>query len=148
MREYDSKPFVSVSDPSLDLASDDEKKAMEEKKTESKELLDRVKEALGDKVNEVRLTDRLKSSIACLTGDDGMSVEMYKVLKQMPGGDTVPMTFTLELNPDHPLFEKLGSLDDAQLKEYADLIFAQATLMAGLPLEDPAAFSEAVCKLM
>ncbi|MBR3272164.1 MAG: molecular chaperone HtpG [Clostridia bacterium] len=148
MREYNEKPFMSVSDPSLDLASEDEKKAMEEKKTESKDLLERIKTALGDKVTKVQLTDRLKSTVACLTGEDGMSVEMYKVLRQMPNGDTVPMTFTLELNPDHPLFAKLGTLDDEQLKEYAELIFAQATLMAGLPLDDPAAFSEAVCKLM
>lgn len=148
MREYNEKPFLSVSDPSLDLASEDEKKAMEEKKTESKDLLERIKTALGDKVTKVQLTDRLKSTVACLTGEDGMSVEMYKVLRQMPNGDTVPMTFTLELNPDHPLFAKLGTLDDAQLKEYAELILAQAKLMAGLPLDDPAAFSEAVCKLM
>ncbi len=148
MREYDGKQFVSVSDPTLDLSSEDEKKAMEEKTTESKALLDRIKNALGDKVAEVRLTDRLKTSVACLTGDDGMSVEMYKVLRAMPNGDSVPMTFHLELNPDHPLFAKLSTLDDAQLKDYSELIFAQATLMAGLPLEDPAAFSEAVCKLM
>ena len=148
LREYDGKPFASVSDPSLDLATDDEKKAMEEKKTESKELLDRIKTALGDRVSEVGLTDRLKSAVACLTGEEGMSVEMYKVLRQMPNGETVPMTFRLELNPEHPLFKKLGTLNDAQLGEYAELIFAQAKLMAGLPLDDPAAFSEAVCKLM
>ena len=148
LREYEGKPFASVSDPSLDLATDDEKKAMEEKKAESKELLERVKAALGDKVAEVGLTDRLKSAIACLTGEEGMSVEMYKVLRQMPNGETVPMTFRLELNPDHPLFAKLSELDEETLKSYAELIFAQAKLMAGLPLDDPAAFSEAVCKLM
>ncbi|MBR3129788.1 MAG: molecular chaperone HtpG, partial [Clostridia bacterium] len=81
MREYNEKPFMSVSDPSLDLASEDEKKAMEEKKTESKDLLERIKTALGDKVTKVQLTDRLKSTVACLTGEDGMSVEMYKVLR-------------------------------------------------------------------
>lgn len=148
LREYDGKPFASVSDPSLDLASDDEKQAMEEKKTESKALLERIKTALGEQVMEVRLTDRLKSTVACLTGEEGMSVEMYKVLRQMPNGESVPMTFNLELNPDHPLFAKLDSLDDAQLKSYAELILAQAKLMAGLPLDDPAAFSAAVCALM
>ena len=148
MREYDGKPFASVSDPSLDLASEDEKKAFEEKKTGNKDLLDRIKNALGEKVTDVSLTDRLKTSVACLTGEEGMSVEMYKVLRQMPGGDTVPMTFRLELNPDHPLFAKLASLDDETLGRYADLILAQAKLMAGLPLDDPAAFSEAVCELM
>ena len=124
------------------------RRRLKEKKTESKTLLERIKTALGDSVGEVRLTDRLKSSVACLTGEEGMSVEMYKVLRAMPNGDSVPMTFHLELNPEHPLFQKLATLDDETLKEYAHLIYAQAKLMAGLPLDDPAAFSEAVCKLM
>ena len=148
MREYDGKSFLSVSDPSADLSSEDEKKSMEEKKTENKDLLDKIKAALGDRVTDVRLTDKLKSSVACLAGDEGMSVEMYKVLSQMPGADSIPMTFHLDLNPDHPVFSKLKELDEETLKTYAQLILSQATLMAGLPLEDPTAFSEAVCKLM
>ena len=148
MREYDGKTFLSVSDPSADLSSEDEKKSMEEKKTENKELLDRIKAALGDRVTDVRLTDKLKSSVACLAGDEGMSVEMYKVLTQMPGADSIPMTFHLDLNPDHPVFGKLKDLDEETLKTYAQLIYSQAMLMAGLPLEDPTAFSEAICKLM
>ena len=95
-----------------------------------------------------RLTDRLKNAAACLTGDEGMSVEMYKVLRQMPNGANLPMTFHFELNPDHPVYAKLDSLDDETLKEYAELLLAQAKLVAGLPLDDPAAFAEAMLKLM
>ncbi len=97
---------------------------------------------------DVRLTDRLKNAAACLSGDEGMSVEMYKVLRQMPNGANLPMTFHLELNPDHPVYAKLSSLDDEKLREYAELLLAQAKLVAGLPLDDPAAFAEAVLKLM
>ena len=95
---------------------------------------------------DVKLTDRLKNAAACLTGDEGMSVEMYKVLRQMPNGANLPMTFHFELNPDHPVYAKLEGLDDETLKEYAELLLAQAKLVAGLPLDDPAAFADSVCK--
>ena len=121
---------------------------MEKKAEEAKALLERVKTALGDKVLDVRLTDRLKNAAACLCGDEGMSVEMYKVLRSMPNGNSIPMTFHFELNPDHPVYAKLNDLDDEQLKTYAELLLAQATLVAGLPLDDPAAFAEAMLKLM
>ena len=148
LESYQEKPFRSVSDPDLDLNTEEEKQEMEKRAEEAKPLLERIKTALGDKVQDVRLTDRLRNAAACLTGDEGMSVEMYKVLRAMPNGAELPMKFTLELNPDHPVFAKLPALDDERLKEYAELLLAQATLVAGLPLDDPAAFSEAVCRLM
>ena len=148
LESYQEKPFKSVSDPDLDLNTEEEKKEMQEKAEAAKPLLERIKTALGDKVLDVRLTDRLKNAAACLSGEEGMSVEMYKVLRQMPNGANIPMTFHLDLNPDHPVYAKLGDLDDDTLKEYAELLLAQAKLVAGLPLDDPAAFAEAVCRLM
>ena len=148
LESYQEKPFKSVSDPDLDLGTEEEKKEMEKKAEEAKPLLERLKNALGDKVLDVRLTDRLKNAAACLSGEEGMSVEMYKVLRQMPNGANLPMTFHLDLNPDHPVYAKLNGLDDEQFKEYAELLLAQAKLVAGLPLDDPAAFAEAVCRLM
>lgn len=148
LESYQEKPFRSVSDPDLDLNTEEEKKEMEKRAEEAKPLLARVKTALGDKVLDVRLTDRLKNAAACLTGDEGMSVEMYKVLRQMPNGANIPMTFHFELNPDHPVCVKLATLDDETLKQYAELLLAQAKLVAGLPLDDPAAFAESMLKLM
>ena len=148
LESYQEKPFRSVSDPDLDLNTEEEKQAMEKRAEEAKPLLERMKTALGDKVLDVRLTDRLKNAAACLTGEEGMSVEMYKVLRAMPNGANLPMTFHLELNPAHPVFAKLAELDDDALKEYANLLLAQAKLVAGLPLDDPAAFAESVLKLM
>ena len=148
LESYQEKPFRSVSDPDLDLGTEEEKKEMQEKAEAAKPLLERIKNALGDKVIDVRLTDRLKNAAACLSGEEGMSVEMYKVLRQMPNGASLPMTFHLDLNPDHPVYEKLSGLDDDTLKEYAELLFAQAQLVAGLPLDDPAAFAELLCKRM
>ena len=148
LESYQEKPFRSVSDPDLELNTEEEKKEMEKRAEEAKPLLARVKTALGDKVLDVRLTDRLKNAAACLTGDEGMSVEMYKVLRQMPNGANIPMTFHFELNPDHPVCVKLATLDDETLKQYAELLLAQAKLVAGLPLDDPAAFAESMLKLM
>lgn len=148
LESYQDKPFKSVSDSDLDLSTEEQKKEMEQRAEEAKPLLERIKTALGDKVLDVRLTDRLKNAAACLTGEEGMSVEMYKVLRSMPNGNSIPMTFHFELNPDHPVYAKLNDLDDEQLKTYAELLLAQATLVAGLPLDDPAAFAEAMLKLM
>ena len=148
LESYQEKPFRSVSDPDPDLSTEEQKKEFEARAEEEKPLLARIKTALGDKVRDVKLTDRLKSAAACLAGDEGMSVEMYKVLRSLPNGKSLPITFTLELNPDHPVYAKLSGLDDDKLREYAELLLAQATLVAGLPLDDPAAFAEAVLKLM
>ena len=148
LNEYEQKPFKAATDPDLGLSSDEEKAAMAEKAESSKALLEKLQADLEGKVAEVKLSDRLTKSVACLNGREGMSVEMYKVLSSMPGAEKVPMEFVLELNPRHPVFEKLSTLADEDRKQYALLLYEQARLMAGLPLEDPAAFSERVCKLM
>lgn len=145
---YAGKPLRSVADAELDLSTEDEKKEMEKRKEESAGLLERIKTALDGKVSDVRLTQKLKSAVACLTGEGGVSIEMYKVLKNLPNGENMEEKFALELNPNHPVFQKLGTLNDEELKQYAVLIYQQALLMAGLPLTDPAAFSESICKLM
>ena len=148
LNEYEQKPFKAATDPDLGLSSEEEKAAMAEKAESSKALLEKLQADLEGKVSEVKLSDRLTKSVACLNGREGMSVEMYKVLSSMPGAEKVPMEFVLELNPRHPVFEKLSTLGDEDRKQYALLLYEQARLMAGLPLEDPAAFSERVCKLM
>lgn len=150
MRDYDKREFMSVSDPDLELSSDEEKKAMDEKREANQGLTERLEKALEGKIAHVVLTDRLKSAAVCLTGSEGVSVEMYKVLMSMPNAkaDDIPTDFTLELNPDHPVFSRLEGLNDDELKEYADLLYDQARLLAGLPLDDPAAFCASVCKLM
>ncbi len=145
---YEGKSFKSASDEDLELSTEEEKKAMEEKKEESKDLLERIKTALEGKVKEVRLSDRLKTSAACLNTDGGLSVEMYKVLKNTPNGSELPASFVLELNPEHPVFKKLGGLGEEKLANYASLLYDQSLLMAGLPLDNPAAFCEQVWKLM
>lgn len=153
MGNYAEKTFKNISQGDLNLDSEEEKKALEDKNNQNKELLDYLKEALGDKVSEVKLSSRLKSHPVCLSSGEGMSFEMEKVLSSMPEGNPYGMKATrvLEINPSHPIFEALDQLyakDQEAVKQYADLLYQQALLIEGFPIEDPMAFSDAICDLM
>ena len=147
---YDGKPFKSITDNDVNIQDEDEKKALEEKQKEHAELLEAVKTALGGKVKEVRLSARLSDSPAALTSDGPLSLEMEKVLSEMPMGGEAKAERVLELNPDHPVFEALERVkdDEAQLSSYAGILYGQAQLLAGLKLDDPAGFAESLNALL
>ena len=114
-------------------------------------MLECMKEALGDKVSEVRLSQRLKSHPVCLTAKGGLSIEMEKVLNSMPVDQKIQAERVLEINAKHPILETLNKVygeDKEAVKKYAKLLYDQALLIEGLPVEDPVAFSNAVCELM
>ena len=152
MREYDEKQFMSVSSEDLDVEeSSEEKEAAEKQAEESKDLLEFMKEALDGKVAEVRLSQRLKSHPVCLTSKGGLSIEMEKVLNSMPVDEKVKAERVLEINANHPVMETLKAqydTDKETVKKYAKLLYDQALMIEGLPIEDPVAFSNAVCELM
>ncbi len=151
LNAYMEKPFKSVSDGDLELATDEEKKETEQKQAQHKSLLSALGKSLEGLVKEVRLSDRLKSSPVCLTSDGPFSIEMEKVLNAMPmPGEGIKAERILELNPNHPVFETLGALDenDERTARYAKLLYDQALLIEGLPIEDPVAFSNSICELM
>lgn len=150
MNGFEGKPFKSITDNELNIGGEEEKKAVEEKQTENKEFLDAVKEALGDSVHEVRLSSRLGDSPAALASDGPISLEMEKVLADMPNGGSMKADRILELNPDHPVFEALRAVrsDEEQLKTYAKLLYDQALLLAGLKIDDPTEFAARITKLM
>ena len=155
MGSYSEKEFRSVSDKDLGLDIPEEDESIRQKNEENAELFRFMKDALGDKVTAVHLSARLKSHPICLSTDGGLSIEMEKVLNGMPGaasdGQKVQAQRVLEINPDHPIFERLTALfseEPDKLKAYADLLYNQALLIEGLPIEDPVAFSNAVCELM
>lgn len=148
---YLEKTFKSVSDADLNLVSDEEKRAAERAQEEHKDILAALKEALAEKVKDVRLSDRLKSSPVCLTSDGPLTIEMEKVLASMPVSDgSIKAERILEINPAHPVFQVLSTLEasDDRVKKYANLLYDQALLIEGLPIEDPVAFSNAICELM
>ena len=149
IREYDGKMFKSILKGDLDLDSKEEKEQLEKKNEENKDLLEQIKESLKDKVSEVRLSSRLKSYPVCLVSDDNLSLDMEKILKQM-NQEGVKANRILEINPDHELFAKLNQLHDnnGDIGEYAGLLYSQALLMAGLPLEDPEDYVKKITGLM
>ena len=151
MREFDGKEFRSASDKDLGIDDAAETESVKEKSEENKELLRLMKDALNGKVKDVRLSTRLKSHPVCLSSDGGVSIEMEKVLNTMPGDQKVQAERVLEINSSHPIFETLKKLfaeDPEKLKTYSDLLYTQALLIEGLPIEDPVAFSNSICDLM
>ena len=147
------KEFKNVSSGDLGLETEEEKKAAEEKTEANKALFDAMKEALGDKVEAVRLSTRLKSHPVCLSSEGPLSLEMEKVLSAMPGAEGAPKSQkVLEINADHPIFATLQSLQEKgeteKLGKYAGILYDQALLIEGLPIEDPVAYAQAVCELM
>ena len=148
---YMEKSFCNASSEDLGLQTEEEKKQAEEKSEELKGLLTFVKEALGDKVKEVKLSADLGSHPVCMTPDAGMSFEMEKYMKRVNPEFAYPVGRILELNPDHEAvqaMQKAMTEDPVKAKDYAELLMYQAQLMAELPLEDPFAYTELVCKLM
>ena len=153
MMKYADKEFRNVSDKDLGLETEVDSKEIQKQNEENGELLRFMKDALGDKVSEVKLSERLKSHPVCISSDGGVSIEMEKVLSAMPGanGQKIQAKRVLELNASHPVFARLQKLfaeNPDAVKEYASLLYDQALLIEGLPIEDPVAFSNAVCKLM
>lgn len=155
MRDYKEKPFKSVSDEEMSYGETEEEKETIKKATEdNKELLDFLKETLGDKVTEVKLSPRLKSSAACLTTKGGISLEMEKVLNAMPGNEGITTERVLELNPNHQVMEtlvntyELGQEGKDTVKTYINLLYNQALLINGLSVDDPAKFAEDICNLI
>ena len=148
---YQEKKFCNASSEDLGLQTEEEKKQAEEKAEQMKGMLTFVKESLGEQVKEVRLSADLGSAPACMVPDAGMSFEMEKYMKRVNPEFAFPVGRILELNADHPAvqaMQKAMTEDPLKAKDYAQLLMYQAQLMAELPLEDPFAYTELVCKLM
>ena len=150
---WDEKSFKPVTDEDALPQTDEEKAASEKKAEESKDVLTFVKETLGDKIKEARVSKILKSGAVCLTADGPVTIEMEKYFSRMDPERAQGMKAqrVLELNPDSGAFAALREAVDSdpeKAKKYAELLYDQALLIAGLPLEDPAAYTELVCSLM
>lgn len=148
---YAEKKFCNVATDDLGLQSEDEKKEAEKKAEELKGFITFVKESLGGKVKDVRLGANLGTAPVAMVPEAGMSFEMEKYMKRMNPEFSMPMGRILELNAEHEAVKNLESLmtaDPVKAKDVAELLRCQALLMAGLPLDDPYAYTELVCKLL
>ncbi len=151
--EYEGKKLKSINDEDALPETEEEKKAAEEQTEENRDVLSFLKETLGDKIADARISRILKSHAVCMTADGPVSLEMEKYFKRN-GGETMPgMTAqrVLELNSEAPAFNALkrAVAEDRELAaKYAELLYCQALLIADLPLEDPAGYADLVCGLM
>ncbi len=148
---YAEKSFCNVTTEDLQLQTEEQKKELEDKAEEMKGILTFVKDSLGEQVKEVRLSGNLGSAPAAMVPDSGMSFEMEKYMKRVNPEFAFPAGRILELNPEHEAVKAMvnaATEDPVKAKDYAQLLMYQAQLMAELPLEDPAAYTELVCKLM
>jgi len=148
LTEFDGKPLQSILRGDLDLDSEEDKQEKEKVTEEFKGVTEKVKNLLGDKVSEVRMSQRLTDSPSCLVlNESDMSDQMQKILEA--AGQYAPKAQpVLELNPDHELVKKLHDLGDDALNDWGMLLFEQAALAAGNQLEDSAEFVKRVNRLL
>ena len=148
--EYDGKSFMNINASEFDLSTDEEKEAIKKENEESKDVLDVMKETLGDKVSAVRFTNTLANYPVCLTNEGDISIEMEKTLNAMPMGEKIKAEVVLEINTAHQVASKIKQLagDEDKLKEYTEVLYDLAKIISGLSVDDPARLSELVCKMM
>ena len=147
LMNYDEKPFRSIVDGDLELGDEEEHKD----DSESAELMQFVKETLGDKIKEAKVSHRLKTHPVCLTAGEGFSFEMEKYFKNFQMPEPIKAERILELNVEHPAVKAMAAAlatDRDKAALYAKILYDQANLIAGLPLEDPSAYTDMVAQLM
>jgi molecular chaperone HtpG len=148
---YKEKEFRSVSSGDLGIESDTSDEQTESKEKENKDLFDFMKTALKDKVKDVRVSKRLKTHPVCLSADGEITIEMEKVLNTMPDNQNVKADKILEINANHEVFQSLKNSfenDKDKLTLYVNLLYNQALLIEGLPIDDPVEFTNDICKVM
>ena len=145
------KSFCNAASEDLGIQTEEEKKELEDKAETLKGMLTFVKETLGEEIKEVKLSANLGDHPVCMTPEAGMSFEMEKYMKKANPEFYFPVPRILELNPEHAAVKAMQNAmttDPVKAKDYAKLLCYQAQIMADLPIEDPAAYTELVCKLM
>lgn len=151
LMNYKDKEFRSVSSGDLGIEADESQEQTEEEANENQALFDEMKQILGNKVKNVKISKRLKSHPVCLTADGEITIEMEKVLKAMPNSQDVKADKVLEINIHHDVFKSLKAAyehDKEKLNLYTQLLYNQALLIEGLPIEDPVDFTNDICKIM
>jgi len=151
MMSYEEQSFVNVADKKLDLSTQTEKQELEKANESSKDMFLQMSKCL-DSVCEIVFTNKLKNHPVCLSSKGEVSIEMQKVLSQMPDGNNIKAQMVLEINLNHPITEKLKKLYDQKetekLEEYTKVLYAQARLIEGLSIDNPTEISNLVCEML
>ena len=135
----------------MDLDTAEEKEALKKENEENKDMFALMKEAIGAGVQDVRFTHKLKNHPVCLTSEGALSVEMEKVINSMPNDQKVKAQTALEINDSHPIAQKIKDLyanDKEELKKYTKVLYSQARLIEGLPVENPTEISNLICEII
>ncbi len=151
LMEYDGKQFMNVCADNLDLDTEEEKETIKKENESNKDLLTSMKEALSDKVTEVKFTNRLKNHPVCLTTEGPVSMEMEKIMSAMPTDEKIKAKAVMEINDSHPIAKKLKELyrnDSEEVKKYAQILYAQARLIEGMTIENPTEISSLICDMI
>ncbi|MBQ9531530.1 MAG: molecular chaperone HtpG [Eubacterium sp.] len=149
LMEYDGKQFANILKDEVDLSTDAEKEATKKQNEQSKDLLDKMKEILGDEVTSVKFTNNLGSHAVSLSAEGYVSLEMAKVFSQMPGANEgVKAQLVLEINSSHPISDKLRNADEETLRKYTKILYNQARLIAGLSVDNPTELADSIVDLM
>lgn len=149
---YADKTFMNVADEKLDLSTEEEKKELEEANKSYKDMLDKMKFTLTDSVVDVTFTNHLKNHPVCLKTKGEVSTEMEKVLQTMPNNQNVKAETVMEINMNHPITKKMEDLynnkDFDTLDKYSKVLYQEARLIEGLPVENPTELSNLICDLL
>ena len=152
LQEYNEKKFANVCADNIDLETKEEKEELQKVNDENKDMFEVMKEAVGEEVDKVRYTHKLKNHPVCITSEGAISVKMEKVINAMPNNEEkVKAQTILEINENHPIAKKIKKLyasNKEELKEYTKVLYAQARLIEGLPIENPTEISNLICNLI
>ena len=151
LMDYEGKKFANVSSEALDLDTEDEKKELEEKNSCNKEMFDEMTSLLDNEIKEVRFTNKLKNHPVCLTSKGNVSIEMEKVMNSMPTGEKVNAEKVLEINENHPIVSKLEDLyknNKEEFDNYTRILYQQARLIEGLPVDNPTELTNLICNVI
>ena len=151
LAEYNSKKFVNVSSENTDISTEEEKKHINEINDNNKDMLSSMKDLLGDSVKEVKFTSKLKNHPVCLTTEGEVSTSMEKVINSMPTGERIKASEVLEINSNHKIADKLKELykdNKEEFEKYTKVIYFEARLIEGLPIDNPTEMSNLMCDIM
>jgi len=151
LNEYEKQKFKSINQGDLDVLDENEKQSIKDLETKNQSLLEKIKEVLNEKVDDVKLSTRLTDSPVCLVSGDGLSFEMEKVMNQLPGDKNLKAKKILEINPNHELFKAIDGLyqkNNDAVSDYADILYNQALLIEGLEIKDPIGFADKMVKVL
>lgn len=151
LMEYEGKQFANISSEKLNLDDEKETEKIKKENEDNKEMLTLMNETLKDDVHDVKFTNRLKTHPVCLTTEGPISIEMEKVMRAMPTEEKIKASAILEINESHPIANKLKELyknDKEELKKYTKVLYAQARLIEGLPLDNPTEISNIICDMI